>query len=432
MKKIVLLLICFSLIPKTFAIVSDADVVASEFLAKRGIIQEHYYDLDYKWWDTISRREMLKVVINLSWTSAPDMCNWSFMDLSSTDWGCKYAEEALARWYISAASYFRPDDNITKIEALKLIMKAKNIPKTNVSDWRIWYVQWAHNAEIIGGIFTDYNTSPIRWWIFQVAQDSIDDAVLDVEVREKKTIVPDPVTGYTMEQRLVMWAAKIRDIWNDFEIRQTHEYTYLYHNWNEIWSWLHSDMSSDFTLWADFLDYPNCGRKMIPWTSTYPSIEDYEQQWETITESERVNCVREQFYQSIIVEDFDFHPDFMEITVVHWQLKLGYLYDIVHEKMYYIPFIESYWDAAIKRNSDGIFIKYNWVNMSWGLLYVSNQDEVFEIYYITSRSSNSIAWTLYDYELLANGQIKLVIVTSAPTAPLVTKDVIIDKTNIPK
>jgi hypothetical protein len=36
---------------------------------------------------------------------------------------------------------FRPNDPVTKIEALKMIMQARGINKSNNSDWKIAYVE---------------------------------------------------------------------------------------------------------------------------------------------------------------------------------------------------------------------------------------------------------------------------------------------------
>lgn len=82
---------------------------------------------DYKLDSTITRREILKVMMNLSGEIVSDTCAERFVDLPNSDWGCKYAEAAFDKGYISGNALFRPDDSVTEIEALKMISQAKNL-----------------------------------------------------------------------------------------------------------------------------------------------------------------------------------------------------------------------------------------------------------------------------------------------------------------
>lgn len=121
------------------------------------------YNLDI----SITRREMLKVMINLSLIKVWDTCTGKFADLQESDWWCKYAETALARGFIAPNSLFRPNDNISKVEALKMILQARDISKNNsLEDWRAWYVDAALINGILSNSFTDYNTVWVRGWIF--------------------------------------------------------------------------------------------------------------------------------------------------------------------------------------------------------------------------------------------------------------------------
>jgi len=74
---------------------------------------------------------MLKIMMKLS------------SDLKTGDWGCKYAEAALTNSYIAANTSFRPADNISKIESLKMIMQARAIQRYENDDWRAGYVEKA-------------------------------------------------------------------------------------------------------------------------------------------------------------------------------------------------------------------------------------------------------------------------------------------------
>ncbi len=128
------------------------------------------YNLDI----SITRREMLKVMINLSLIKVWDTCTGKFADLQESDWGCKYAETALARGFIAPNTLFRPDDNVSKIEALKMILQARDISKNNsIEDWRAWYVDAAVTNGILSNAFTDYNTAWVRGWIFLVWANAV-------------------------------------------------------------------------------------------------------------------------------------------------------------------------------------------------------------------------------------------------------------------
>ena len=75
---------------------SPHNLQSAHFIAGKGIINDNSlspskYNLDYK----ITRREMLKVMMNLSGKSVPESCNSSFSDMNSNDWGCKYGQAAL-------------------------------------------------------------------------------------------------------------------------------------------------------------------------------------------------------------------------------------------------------------------------------------------------------------------------------------------------
>jgi hypothetical protein len=116
---------------------------------------------------------MLKVMMNLEWGSVEDKCEGKFSDLSALDWGCKYAEAALEAGYIAANAEFRPNDNVSKAEALKMIMQARGIEKYTTSVWQLGYVQAAIDAWILDNSFTDYNTNALRGWIFVIAANAI-------------------------------------------------------------------------------------------------------------------------------------------------------------------------------------------------------------------------------------------------------------------
>jgi len=146
---------------------TEHNIQSANFLASQWIINDNsnniiWYNLD----DNITRREVLKVMMNISWKNVPDSCNGDFSDLNGSDWGCKYAEAALREWYIAANDTFRPNDNVTQIEALKMIMQANNVQRDQNDDWRAGYVSKAFSERFLIDDYLEYDTSAMRGWIF--------------------------------------------------------------------------------------------------------------------------------------------------------------------------------------------------------------------------------------------------------------------------
>ncbi len=179
-------LIIISSVTSTYANDYNTELSAANDLSSfKIIVNKSSTPEEYRLGDTITRREMLKIMMNLSPSIVEDKCEWKFADLQTSDWWCKYAEKALEEWYIAPNELFRPDDNVSKIEALKMIMQAKGIPKDSTeTDWRRWYVSgalnnwWTLHIPILYVTwaywdFYDYDTQALRWWIFVIAQKSI-------------------------------------------------------------------------------------------------------------------------------------------------------------------------------------------------------------------------------------------------------------------
>ncbi len=159
---------------------TEHNVQSANFLAEKWIINDNSFSPSgYNLWDNITRREMLKILMNLSGKEVIDRCLWAFSDISKDDWGCKYAEAAVKEWFIAANSTFRPNDLVTQIEALKMIMQWKWIERYNYDDWREGYKMKAESLWIIDDTYLDYNKSAIRGWIFSNSARSYNDFVYE-------------------------------------------------------------------------------------------------------------------------------------------------------------------------------------------------------------------------------------------------------------
>ncbi len=149
---------------------------SAEFLARKNIIQirsfnPHEYKLD----KMISRKEITKVIMNISNEKVEDTCEWIFADVLY-DWGCKYIESALKHAYITWKQGFRPDENLTKAEAMKLILLARWIGKRYETNfWQEDYISTAYYLWYIDEKFSDYNTFATRGWIFTIVAKTYKD-----------------------------------------------------------------------------------------------------------------------------------------------------------------------------------------------------------------------------------------------------------------
>lgn len=142
---------------------------AAEFIASKSIIeQQSLYPSQYNLERQITRKEVMKIIMNSSEVSIQKDCKWKFIDVV-TDWWCKYIETALDNDFITENKQFRPDWYITKPEALKLIFKSRNIDKSYESEsWQDDYISTALYLGYIDTKFSNYNNTAMRWWIFSV------------------------------------------------------------------------------------------------------------------------------------------------------------------------------------------------------------------------------------------------------------------------
>lgn len=153
----------------TFAY-SIKEIESAQYLAWINIIQNHDNLEDFKLGSFITRKEVLKTVGKLSAQEIEDKCDGIFSDVDVNGWGCKYIEFAYREWIIAKNETFRPEDLITKTEAVKLILKVKGVEKTQVTtNWQEDYMMTAFEKGLIEEKYTDYNASATRWWIFEIA-----------------------------------------------------------------------------------------------------------------------------------------------------------------------------------------------------------------------------------------------------------------------
>lgn len=195
MKKLLSFVLFLTMGSSSFAMSyeSKTPLEAANFLAANGIIQDQSGNPDqYRLDATITRKEVLKVVMKLSGKTIDDDCDGVFADVIN-DWGCKYIEAALEAWYIAKNDTFRPDDNITLTEAMKLVQKAKGVEKTQqTSNWQEDYMITAYEFGIIDKKYYNYNDDASRGWIFQIATTTIEkEEEIQEKVKEMEMLMSD-------------------------------------------------------------------------------------------------------------------------------------------------------------------------------------------------------------------------------------------------
>ena len=166
MRKTFFFLLLFVFIGSVEAYTSS-QFFAAKNLGEQGIIIEESSIQLYRLDETMTRKEFMKVLANKVWDKIENECDYEFRDVKN-DWGCKYIEWAMKNAFVAQEDYFRPDENMTKAESMKLILRARDISRVQKSsDWRDDDMQTAFQKWIIEKKYSDYDKTATRWWIFE-------------------------------------------------------------------------------------------------------------------------------------------------------------------------------------------------------------------------------------------------------------------------
>jgi len=189
LQKIVTIVLLLTLSFATSFAFTEKESDAAKYLAERWIIKEQDKISDYKLDLTITRQETMKIIAKLSGKNVEDKCEGIFSDVDKNGWGCKYIEFAYRENLIAKNETFRPNDLITKTESMKLILKAKWIEKTRVTNnWQEDYMITAYETWIIEEKYYDFNEPSKRWWIFATATTVVKKEEEKKRIEEEKTL----------------------------------------------------------------------------------------------------------------------------------------------------------------------------------------------------------------------------------------------------
>ena len=185
MKKILISCICLLFSFGIASALTDSrEFAAANFLAEKWVIKQFINASDYRLEDTITRKEVAKIVTKLAGVEPEEKCEGKFSDVAQ-DWGCKYIERMLKVGFIANSKTYRPDDNITKSEAVKMIFKARGIEKKySTGNWQQDYAKTAADLDLVD-TYTDYGSDALRGWIFRLAARDFE------EYKKEESLISD-------------------------------------------------------------------------------------------------------------------------------------------------------------------------------------------------------------------------------------------------
>ncbi len=166
---------------KTINTISDADI-----LADFGIITKKETLAEYRLDNNVLRQEVIGMAIKLAGITPPAeyTCKNTFRDVSAVkpnNWVCRAVEMGVENGIVSGANKnFNPESNITRAEALAILMKAAGIKiqeweNSKYADvtvsWQINIVNTAFSYSFIDTATNFYpNKNATRWEIFNMAK----------------------------------------------------------------------------------------------------------------------------------------------------------------------------------------------------------------------------------------------------------------------
>ncbi len=168
---------------------STAEVDAANELAAAGVINNHSADpAGYNLDQNVLRQEIAAVARGVAGLDKATTCNGSFADVSATtpnDWACLSVEPLLDNGLIAANENFRPEANITKAEAIGMMVKAAfgdeyMYDSSKGTSWQEQVVEFA-SMNGVTAEFTNYNTLATRGFVFEAGANAMTSSVEESE-----------------------------------------------------------------------------------------------------------------------------------------------------------------------------------------------------------------------------------------------------------
>lgn len=161
---------------------SNAELNSANFLAKKWIIVDKSFDpKKYNLDKNVLRQEIAAISLWISWVQKSQNCQNLFNDISNkkpNSWICFVVEPLANAWLIAKNKFFKPETNVSKAEAVGIIVKATFWDKYNANNslgysWQKQVVDFAAKEWILEN-FSDYEAYATRWFIFEMAKKAIE------------------------------------------------------------------------------------------------------------------------------------------------------------------------------------------------------------------------------------------------------------------
>ena len=168
---------------------STAEVDAANELAAAGIINNHSADpAGYNLDQNVLRQEIAAVARGVAGLDKKTTCDNSFADVSATTpntWACFSVEALLDAGLVAANDNFRPEANITKAEAVGMMVKAAfgdeyMYDESKGTSWQEQVVAFASMNGVVSS-FTNYDTPATRGFVFEAGAAAMTSSVEEEE-----------------------------------------------------------------------------------------------------------------------------------------------------------------------------------------------------------------------------------------------------------
>ena len=176
---------------------STSEIDAANALAAAGYINNHSDDTAaYNLNQNVLRQEIAAVARGIAGLDKKASCDNTFADVSATtpnNWAC-YSVEALSDANLIAKNTnFNPEANITKAEAVAMMVKATfpdyAYDASKSTSWQEQVVSFAVSKGIVSS-FTNYDTAATRGFVFDAGNEAM---IATSNVADNTTTTCDPV-----------------------------------------------------------------------------------------------------------------------------------------------------------------------------------------------------------------------------------------------
>lgn len=155
----------------------DLYIKAANYLATDGIIVDQKANpVKYELNRPLMRQEMAWIIRKVLWIDKKTKCDWKFKDLTANkpnNWACFSIEPLLDKWFIAKNENYRPEDSVSKAEALSFVIKSLygEEYKKSFDPNLIWEenaVKFAKAKGLLREDIWDYKAKANRGFIFSI------------------------------------------------------------------------------------------------------------------------------------------------------------------------------------------------------------------------------------------------------------------------